>query len=364
MAQNEFERRIKDHVTFKYVQEGLSLTSQIEDSPEEDEDETNVHHYIRIKTALEEVKVRVETSMLLVTVNALDRLQGSVEVLVEALRQYNLDKRYQLQNAASNHVDQMMEYMIFLPSPPTTTRRLAPTVTRLKQELDDSLNQFSVDVEEIQNKLQSGATQLQDDLLDIRNQSQDFLSDRAKAFDEKYAELEGKAQVAKDIVNAMSGYALGNQYEQEREKQGKQETYWTIAGYVLVVLLVAVSGTIFAAPLLGWVELPNSVAEGAGRFLQQSPLLGGLTAAATLVFRKAAYHRQREAQATRLKNELIMLRAFIESLDPDEQTAVLTLVAPRYFMGGSTQINRDDSTELAEILERIQRRSGSGGAEA
>ena len=161
----------------------------------------------------------------------------------------------------------------------------------------------------------------------------------------------------------MAGYALGNQYEQEEDNQGKQEKWWTIAGYVLVSIIVVTSGAIFAAPLLGWNELPKSFAEGVGRFLQQSPLLGGLTAAATLVFRKAAYHRRREAEATRLKNELVMLRAFIERLDPSEQAAVLTLVAPRYFMGGNTQVVRDDSTELAEILERIQKRRGGENAD-
>ncbi len=352
MPQSEFEQRVFEHGAFQVLVQSLSLVQSIEKSPAEETSQENLDCLERIRLVLEETQSRLESSTKLIGEQTLNNMHGVLKQIYNYLHNYSENRDHPLCNAARGDVDQLLGYIQEIPPATPIAKRLAPTLTHLRQTLKLRGEEF-----------QSTANQVSERLNALRDETETFLTERITAFDEKQAEIAERAELAASMVNAIAGYSLGRQYEEESRIHGEQEKRWTVAGYALVAILVATSGAIFSAPLLGWIELPATFGEGVGRFLQQSPLLGGLTAAATLVFRKAAYHRHREAEGTRLRNELVMLRAFIERLDPSEQSAVLTLVAPRYFIGGHTQVGRDDSTELAEILQRIQRKGGADSAE-
>ena len=169
----------------------------------------------------------------------------------------------------------------------------------------------------------------------------------SERFGAEYEKLEEKGRTASQILNLVAGQALGGQYEAERHSQLVVSTIWTSIGFGLLATLIAFGVFIFVT--FG-DDGGTSFSDATNRFLRQSPLIGALVAATTLVFRRAAHHRGREEQAKRIVNELSMLWPFISKLTDEQQNTVLQMIAPRYFPGGTANVQTpDDAAGLHEM---------------
>lgn len=345
MPQSEFEQRVFDHKAFRLLNQCLSLAKKLEKTPKHETTEENVDCFNRIQLALAETQSRIESSTKLINEQTLNNIQGVLSDIYNNLEAFEHDSNHPLCNAGRGPVDQLIRYIQEIPPATPIAKRLAPTLTHLRDTLNLRVAEFQATSGDLSNQLAS-----------LREETDQFLRERIAFFDEQQASIQEKADEAAKMLNTISAYTLDAQYAQENETHRNSEKKWTRAGYLLLALLGAVGLFLFLAPMLDLLDQPESFGAGIGRFLQQSPLLGGIATAATLVFRRAAYHRKREEISARLTNELLMLRAFIGPLPEHERISILTLVAPRYFIGGSTQTSSDDSKDLADILERIQKR--------
>lgn len=340
MAQNEFHARVLGHGTVGMLRESLRLVDKVSTtSPASME---LGHCLERLGGVLGETLLRIDANPQLVTPRVLDAMHAPANHIHSALVAYDHDKGYPICDVARSHADQILDLMASIPAYATAAKRLSASLTYARKDLEGS-----------QATLKANINQAQKELNTLEGKTAEFLKERTVFFDEKQADIEGKANDAATMMNAIAGYSLGIQYEQERQEQERSAKIWTRLGYSAIGVLVLIAAGIFAFPFFGWLPAPDSLGSGMGRFLQQSPLLGGIATAATLFLRKAAYHRKREEQAARIKNELTMLRAFIERLPENAQNYILTIVAQRYFTGGNLSSNEtSDNRSIVDLLSQ------------
>lgn len=345
MAQNEFHSRVLEHDAVRVLRESQLLVAKVTEAPTGGVSIESRHCLERLGAVVGETLLRIDANPQLVTPRALDAMYGYADSIHSALVAYDQDREYPICDVARDDADQILDQMAAIPNYATATKKLSSSLNYVRKDFEDSQAGLRVSIDQAQKTLGN-----------LRRQTEEFLDSRVASFDEKQAEIAKKANDAAAMMNAIAGYSLGNQYEQEREEQDRSERLWTRLGYAAIGLLVAIATAIFVLPFAGVIDTPDSLGSGIGRFFQQSPLLGGLATAATLFLRKASYHRKRAEQATRIKNELVMLWAFIERLPEDAQNYILTLVAPRYFTGANSLANetRDDRS----IVDLFTRQKG------
>ena len=164
------------------------------------------------------------------------------------------------------------------------------------------------------------------------------------------------------MLNRVAAATLGAQYGAERDEHDKLAGPWTKLGWALLFALIAGSGLVFAT--MFW-NLGISDIDTTSRLLRQTALFGALATGIALAFRRAAYHRRREERAKRIEDELSLLTPFIDRLDPVQQDALLYIVAPRYFLGGTPGARGpDDGATMIEMLRHVrQRASGEESSE-
>lgn len=345
MAQNEFHIRVLEHDAVRALRESQVLVAKVTAAPAEGVSIESRHCLERLGAVVGETLLRIDANPQLVTPRVLNAMHGHANSIHSALMAYDQDKRYSICDVARVDADQILDQLASIPNYATATKRLSSSLNYVRKEFEYSQAGLRVSID-----------QAQETLVELRKQTEGFLDSRVAAFDEKQAEIEEKATDAAAMMNVIAGYSLGSEYEKERKEQDQSERLWTTRGYSVIGFLLAVAFTLFMLPIVGLIDTPDSLGSGIGRFLQQSPLLGGLATAATLFLRKASYHRKRAEQATRIKNELMMLQAFIERLPEDAQNYILTLVAPRYFTGANSLAN--ESRDDRSIVDLFTRQKG------
>ena len=222
--------------------------------------------------------------------------------------------------------------------------------SRIVEISDDWTKRFQGIEAQAQSTANEHAQKIEGQLAEFEQKLTGTTDEITERFNAEFDELEKKGTAASHALNLVAGEALGRQYETERSFQTRRSNLWTIGGFVVLAALVAFGVLLFST--YGDIS-STSFSDATNRFLRQSPLLGALIATTTLVFRRAAYHRGREERAKRIADELSMLWPFIDRLSDDQQNAVLYMIAPRYFPGGTASVQTlDDVAALQELVRQ------------
>ena len=340
MAVNSFVAQVTGHPTFSELERGISLIGQIQEALPTDST-SEQESLNRIRQAFDEAHLRIKTNASIVATQSLNRLQNSTTVITNELDACITSGDFTpLDSLAIDSVDDFIRNLTEIPPVSATNR--------VKRQFAEAVSQSREEFKEITVGVTDSLALLQD----VQNESNAFIEGQRSTFEDELARLKDKNSLAGAMVNAVSGYALGSQYQEESNQHRESATKWTKAGYTTIGLLVIIAIAFFALQLFGVIASPDSLAGGVNRFLQQTPLLTTLGVVATLMFRRAADHRRREERATRLMHELTMLRAFIERLPEAQQIAVLTVLTPRYFIGATTEVTTpSDTSTLLDLIK-------------
>ena len=217
--------------------------------------------------------------------------------------------------------------------------KAATELKALSKQINDAVSRtekLTANSESVQQELQSSV------LANTANWDEQFST--------KYGELSDKADSATELLQVVGAGALSQQYVNERSEQSKQDRWWSGLGFIslVAILLIGIATYVTSgANGITWDEVP-------GRLLSNSPLIGALTAIATVSFRRAGHIRRREERASRIVNELRILGAFTDNLPERLRYAVLAQITPRYFVGGGTEEHQaTEATGLGDLMPQI-----------
>ena len=245
----------------------------------------------------------------------------------------------------SSHADSLLLVANLPPEPPGTTSSLMEVATRAVERLA----QVRTTVDRLSGEADRRSNQITETLQGLENSFGELRAELVERFDKQFEQLEQKGKQASDILSLVAGEALGGQYRREQSTQGWLAWLFTMLGIGSVIALIYIGVILFIGEA---DDIAKSLSEVAGRFLRQSPLIGALVAIATILLRRAAYHRSREERAKRIADELTLLRPFVDTLPEDQRNTLLYLVAPRYFLGGTSNVRVPDDMEALTALAR------------